>query len=376
MADKRDYYEVLGVPKGASEDDIKKAYRKLAKKYHPDLNPGDKEAEAKFKEVSEANEVLSDPEKRAKYDQFGHAAFDPSYGGAGGFSGGFGGFGGGFGDVGDIFDTFFGGFGGGRTSGGNRPRKGEDISLSLLLTFEEAAFGCQKEIKYRVRETCAACKGTGAKGGTELETCSACGGSGFVTTTQRTILGSMQSRHPCSVCGGTGKRIKTPCPECHGGIKAADRTKVISVPAGIDEGQTLTLRGQGNAGTHGGPAGDVFIVIRMRPHKLFERRGCDLHCKLPLSVIDAALGCEVVIPTLEGKVKYTVPEGTQNGAIFRFRGKGVTKIGTKSKGDLFVTIETEVPKRLSKKQKDALRAVADILTDKNFDKRKYFHEQL
>ncbi len=377
MADKRDYYEVLGVPKGASEDEIKKAYRKLAKQYHPDLNPGDKTAEAKFKEISEAHEILSDPEKRAKYDQFGHAAFDPSFGagGAGGFGGGFGGFGG-FGDVGDIFETFFGGGFGGRSGSSNRPQKGEDIELTLTVTFEEAAFGCQKEIRYRTRDLCKACKGTGAKNGTELETCSQCGGRGFVTTTQRTILGSMQSQRPCPACGGKGKRIKVPCPECHGGIKAADKTKVITVPAGIDDRQSLTLRGQGNAGANGGPAGDVYIIIRVQPHKLFERRGSDLYCRYPLSAIDAALGCEVVIPTLEGKVKYTVPEGTQNGATFRFRGKGVTRIGTKNKGDLFVTVETEIPKRLSKKQKEDLRAVAATLGDKNFEKRKQFNDQM
>lgn len=377
MADKRDYYEVLGVAKTATEDEIKKSYRKLAKKYHPDLNPGDKTAEAKFKEASEAYEVLSDKDKRAKYDQFGHAAFDPNFGaGAGGF-GGFSDFGG----VGDIFESFFGGggfggFGGGGRSRANAPMKGEDIEVPLTITFNEAAFGCEKEIRYRRRESCKSCSGTGAKGGTELETCSQCGGKGMVTTVQRTILGSMQTQRPCPACGGTGKHIKTPCPDCQNGIKIIEKITKITVPAGIDNGQSLTVRGQANAGKNGGPAGDVYIPIHVRPHEIFERRGTDLYCTIPVSITDAALGCTMVIPTLEGKVEYSLPDGTQGGAVFRFRGKGVTKIGTKNKGDLYVTIDTEVPVHLDKKQKKMLAEFAATLSDKNFDKRKGFFARM
>lgn len=377
MAEKRDYYEVLGLQKGASEDEIKKAYRRLAKQYHPDLNPGDTVAEAKFKEVSEAHEILADPEKRQKYDQFGHAAFDPSFGaGAGGF-GGFSDFGG----MGDIFDTFFGGgggfggFGGGRNRA-NAPTKGEDIELSLTITFEEAAFGCEKEIRYRKREVCASCSGTGAKNGTEMETCSQCHGSGTVTSVQRTILGNMQTQRPCTACGGTGKKIKTPCPDCTGGTKMVEKATKITVPAGIDNGQTLTLRGQANGGRNGGPAGDVYIQIRVLGHRLFERRGNDLYCTIPVSIADAALGCKLTVPTLEGKVEYDMPDGTQPGAIFRFRGKGVTRINTKSKGDLYVTIEVEVPKKLDKKQKKLLGELSDLLGEKNLEKRKSFTEKM
>lgn len=378
MAEKRDYYEVLGVSKNATEDEIKKAYRKLAKQYHPDFNPGDKEAERKFKEVSEAHEVLSDKEKRQKYDQFGHAAFDPAYGG--GQGGGFGGFGG-FGDVGDIFDTFFGGgFGGfGGASGGSRaqaPQKGSNIEMRLNITFEEAAFGCEKEIRYRKRESCPTCHGTGAKGGTEFEICSTCGGKGTVNSVRRTGIFNMQTRQVCPACGGSGKHIKTPCPDCTGGIRVIDKVTKITVPAGIDDGQTLTLRGQGNAGKNGGPAGDIYIYVQVSPHKLFQRDGCNLYCTLPLPMTDAALGCEVVIPTLEGKVQYTVPEGTQSGATFRFRGKGIPRIGTKSKGDLFVTVETEIPKKLNKKQKELLREFAAATADKNYEKNKKFKDFL
>ncbi len=380
MADKRDYYEVLGLQKGAGEDEIKKAYRRLAKQYHPDLNPGDTAAEAKFKEVSEAHEVLSDPEKRQKYDQFGHAAFDPSFGaGAGGF-GGFSDFGG----VGDIFETFFGGngFGGGFTGGfggrtrPNAPMQGEDIELSLTISFEEAAFGCEKEIRYRRRENCSSCNGTGAKNGTELETCSQCHGTGVVTSVQRTILGNMQSQRPCTACGGTGKKIKTPCPDCTGGTKMVEKATKITVPAGIDNGQTLTLRAQANSGRNGGTAGDVYIHIRVLHHDFFDRRGNDLYCTIPVNIADAALGCTLTVPTLYGKEKYDLPEGTQPGAVFRFRGKGVTKINTKNKGDLYVTIEVEVPKKLDKKQKKLLGDFRDTLGDKNLEKRKSFAEKL
>lgn len=376
MAEKRDYYEALGVTKGASEDEIKKAYRKLAKKYHPDLNPDDKEAEAKFKEVSEAYEVLSDPEKKAKYDQFGHAAFDPSFGagGAGGF-GGFSDFGGG---MGDIFETFFGGgFGGGGSSRrANAPRKGQDIELELTISFEEAVFGCEKEIRYTREENCSSCNGTGAKNGTEVETCSRCGGSGVVTSVQRTILGNMQSQHPCPVCGGKGKVIKTPCPDCNGGTLRKEKHTKVTIPAGIDDGQVLTLRSQANAGRNGGPSGDVYIDIRVLPHKIFERRGVDLYCTVPISVVDATLGCEMTVPTIDGNIQYTVPEGTQTDSTFRFKGKGVPRINSKSRGDLYVTVEVEIPRGLNKNQKELLLKFGASLGEKNFEKRKSFLDKL
>jgi len=376
MAEKRDYYEVLGLSKGASDDDIKKAFKKMAKKYHPDLNPGDADAEAKFKEINEAYGVLSDAEKKSRYDQFGHAGVDPSYGGGGAGYGDFGGGFGGFGGFGDIFDTFFGGGMGGGTSRANAPTQGDDVHLRVTITFEESAFGCEKEISYNRKTVCTSCKGTGAKDGTELETCSACGGKGVVTTVQRTILGNMQSQRTCSACGGTGKHVKTPCPDCQGGIVTEKKKTKVKVPAGIDDGQTLTLRGQGHAGRNGGPAGDVFITVTVKPHSIFERRGNDIYCEIPISFTDATLGCEMTVPTLEGKVKYTVPEGTQTDSTFRFRGKGITRLGSKSRGDMYVTVVVEIPKKLSSKQKDLLKKFADTLGDDNLEKKRGFFDKL
>ncbi|MBQ3085473.1 MAG: molecular chaperone DnaJ [Clostridia bacterium] len=374
MADKRDYYEVLGLEKNASDDEIKKAYRKLAKKYHPDLNPDDKAAEEKFKEVNEAYGILSDPEKKSRYDQFGHAGVDPSYGGGAG--GGFGGFGG-MGDIGDMFSSFFGGgFGGGSRRTRNGPRKGEDIETLISISFEEAAFGCEKEIELRRRKSCADCKGTGAKDGTELENCTRCNGSGVVTTVQRTIVGDLRSQATCPVCNGRGKKIKTPCPKCKGGIINEDKKIKVTIPAGIDNDQTLTMRNQGHAGTNGGPNGDVYIGVQVRPHELFEREGTDLFCTIPINFTDAALGATLQVPTLDGKVEYDLPEGTQTGSTFRFRGKGVPRIGTKSKGDLYVTVEVEVPKNLSKKQKELLKIFAESLSEKNLDKKTSFMDKL
>ena len=373
MADKRDYYEVLGVEKGASDDDIKRAFKKMAKKYHPDLNPGDADAEAKFKEINEAYGVLSDADKKSRYDQFGHAGVDPSYGGGGG-SGDFGGFGG-FGGFGDIFETFFGGgMGGG--SRANAPTQGDDIHLRVTISFEESAFGCEKEVSFSRRTVCDSCHGTGAKNGTELETCSQCNGRGVVTSVQRTILGNMQSQRTCPSCGGSGKKVKTPCPDCQGGVVVEKKTNKVKIPAGIDDGQTLTLRGQGHAGRNGGPAGDVFITVSVVEHSIFERRGNDIYCDIPISFTDAALGCEMVVPTLDGKVKYNIPEGTQTDTTFRFRGKGVTKLGTKSRGDMYVTVTVEIPKKLSAKQKELLHKFADTLEDKNLEKKKGFFDKL
>lgn len=376
MAEKRDYYEVLGLSKSASDDEIKKAYRKLAKQYHPDLNPGDATAEEKFKEVNEAYGILSDPEKKSRYDQFGHAGVDPSYGGGAGGFGGFGGMGG-MGDFGDMFSSFFGGgFGGGGRRNANAPRKGEDIETYVTISFEEAAFGCEKEISLRRRRSCKHCSGTGAKDGKELETCPQCKGSGVVTSVQRTILGNIQSQTTCPTCGGRGKKIKTPCTHCQGGIVTEDKKLKVSVPAGIDNDQTLTMRNQAHAGVNGGPDGDVYIYIRVRPHELFERRGTDLYCKIPISLVDASLGTTMQVPTLEGKVEYDLPEGTQTGSTFRFRGKGVTRIGTKNKGDLYVTVEVEIPRNLSKKQKELLKEFGKTLEAKNFEKKNSFMEKL
>ena len=375
MADKRDYYEVLGLSKSASDEEIKKAYRKLAKQYHPDLNPGDATAEEKFKEVNEAYGILSDPEKKSRYDQFGFAGVDPNYGAGAGGPGGFGG----MGDFGDVFSSFFGGgfggFGGGR-SRANGPRKGEDIETYITISFEEAAFGCEKDISLRRRKSCKSCNGTGAKDGKELETCSQCNGSGVVTTVQRTILGNIQSQSTCPSCGGRGKRIKTPCPHCQGGIITENKTLKVTIPAGIDNDQTLTMRNQAHAGTNGGPDGDVYIGVRVRPHELFERRGTDLYCKIPVSLVDASLGAKLQVPTLDGKVEYDLPEGTQTGSTFRFRGKGVPRIGTKNKGDLYVTVEVEIPRNLSKKQKEILKDFGKTLEPKNFDKKNTFMEKL
>ena len=354
MADKRDYYEVLGISKGASDDEIKKAHRKLAKKYHPDLNKDNPEAAEKFKELNEAYEVLSDKDKRAKYDQFGFAGVDPNYGGGGGGFGGFGGFD--MGDLGGIFDAFFGGGGGSSRSRRNAPQRGETLQQRLMLSFEEAAFGCEKEITIGRVESCEACGGSGAAPGTSAETCSRCRGSGTVTQTQRTPLGMFQTQSPCPECRGTGKIIKTPCKKCAGKGKVRNsRTLKVKIPAGIDDGQSIQLRGQGGAGTNGGPAGDVIVTIGIRPHPLFTREGSDVLCEIPISFTQAALGVTLQVPTIDGKIEYQVPEGTQTGTVFRMRGKGIQNVNGRGRGDQFVRVNIEVPKNLSQKQKDLLR---------------------
>ena len=354
MADKRDYYEVLGISKGASDDEIKKAHRKLAKKYHPDLNKDNPEAAEKFKELNEAYEVLSDKDKRAKYDQFGFAGVDPNYGGGGGGFGGFGGFD--MGDLGGIFDAFFGGGGGSSRSRRNAPQRGETLQQRLMLSFEEAAFGCEKEITIGRVESCEACGGSGAAPGTSAETCSRCRGSGTVTQTQRTPLGMFQTQSPCPECRGTGKIIKTPCKKWAGKGKVRNsRTLKVKIPAGIDDGQSIQLRGQGGAGTNGGPAGDVIVTIGIRPHPLFTREGSDVLCEIPISFTQAALGVTLQVPTIDGKIEYQVPEGTQTGTVFRMRGKGIQNVNGRGRGDQFVRVNIEVPKNLSQKQKDLLR---------------------
>ena len=362
---KRDYYEVLGVSKGASDDEIKKAYRKLAKKYHPDMNPGDKEAEAKFKEVNEAYSILSDSEKRARYDQFGHAGVDPNYG-AGGPGGGFGGFDMGDIDLGDIFGSFFGGgfggFGGSASSRRNGPQKGESLRASLTISFEEAAFGCEKEINLNRTEECEACYGSGAEPGTTAETCPDCRGTGVVRVQQRTGGFAFSSTAPCSRCRGTGKIIHTPCKAC-GGSGSVKKTKrvTVSIPAGIDDGQAISLRGQGNAGKNGGPAGDLIVAVHVKPHPQFHRDGTTVLYEQPVTFYQAVMGAELEIPTIDGKVKYNLPAGTQTGTTFRLRGKGIPELRGRGRGDQYVTVRVQVPTSLNGEQKEALRAFAEAM---------------
>ena len=352
---KRDYYEVLGVQKGASADEIKKAYRKSAMKYHPDRNPGDKEAEEKFKELGEAYEVLSNDDKRARYDQFGFAGVDPNYSaGQGGYGGGFGGFGD-FGDLGDIFGSFFGG-GGSRRANANAPRRGENVGVRLDLTFEEAAFGCKKEIKYARVEKCDTCKGVGAKNASDVKTCDKCGGTGQIKVTQRTMLGMMQTTQQCDKCRGKGKTVTNPCSDCKGtGYVRINKKIEVNIPAGIDNGQRLSVRGQGDESTSGMSAGDLVIEISVRNHSVFERDGSDIYCEVPVTFAEATLGAELEIPTLEGNVKYKIPEGTQTGTTFTVKEKGITNLNTKRKGNLFFTVIIETPKNLSEKQKQILK---------------------
>lgn len=385
MAEKRDYYEVLGVGKNASDNEIKSAYRKLAKKYHPDLNPGDKEAEEKFKEVNEANDVLSDPEKRKRYDQFGFAGVDPNYaaqqgGGAGGFGGGFGGV-----DLGDLFgDIFgsggfggFGGFGGSSRANPNAPRKGHDIQASVILTFEEAAHGCSKTVTINRQETCRDCGGSGAEHGTSPETCPHCGGRGYVVTQQRTPFGVMQSQQPCSYCGGRGTIIKNPCRTCRGtGKTGARKTLEVRIPAGIDDDQNIALRGQGDAGSNGGPSGDVIVHVSVKRDAVFERDGYDVYVRVPITYSQAVLGAEIEVPTVDGKVAQRIPEGTQSGTKFRLRGQGIQYLNGRGRGDQYVIVEVEIPKKLNRTQREALKAFEDSLKDDNYEKRKGFFKNL
>lgn len=360
MAEKRDFYEVLGVKKGVSEDELKKAYRKLAKENHPDLHPGDKECEARFKEINEAYEVLSDPDKRAKYDQFGHAAFDPSQG----FGGGFGGFEG-FGGFGDIFSDIFGGgfgFGGGGGRNPNAPRKGDNLRATVNIKFEEAAFGVKKDVFVSKIEQCPDCKGTGCAEGTTAEVCPDCKGTGTVMSTKRTPFGMVQSSEQCPKCKGRGKIIHSPCKTCRGMGSVRRQHKVsVSIPAGIDDGQTISLKGQGNAGLNGGPAGDLLITVLVQPHARFERDGASILLDQEISFAQAALGAEVEVPTLDGKVKLNIPEGTQSGTTFRLKGKGVPFLRNGGRGDQFVTVNVAVPRGMTSAQKDALRQYAETM---------------
>jgi len=374
MADKRDYYEVLGINKGADDTEIKKAYRTLAKKYHPDMNPGDKDSEAKFKEVNEAYAVLSDPDKKAKYDQYGHAAFDPAMGGSGYDFGNM--------DFSDIFGSFFGGgFGGFNGFGGfgnsesrrNSPVRGEDIAVELTISFEEAAFGCKKQIEYYRIEKCSDCGGTGAAKGSYPETCSTCHGTGQIRSTQRTPLGVFQTTKACPECRGTGKTIKNPCPECRGtGYVKLKKKLEVSIPAGIDEGQRVLLRGQGSDGRNGGGAGDLVLYISVRSHSVFQRDGNNIYCEIPITFVEAALGSEIDVPTLEGKVKYTIPEGTQTGTEFTIKGSGIQNVSGHGRGNLNFKVNVEIPKNLSTAQKELLRNFATSCGKTNFSKKQSF----
>ena len=377
MADenKRDYYEVLGLEKGASEDEIKRAYRKLAKKYHPDVNPGDAEAEAKFKEVGEAYEVLSDADKKARYDQFGFAGVDPNYNpGYGGFGGGFGG-GAGF-DFGSIFNDFFGG-GASSAQRRNAPQRGDNLVSEIEITFEEAAFGCERDVTVGRIEPCAECGGSGAEKGTEPETCPDCHGTGQVRVTQSFMGMQMQSQTTCSRCGGRGKIIKNPCGVCKGKGKVRRNKKIhVSIPAGIDDGQSVRVRNEGNAGLNGGPAGDLLVAVNVKPHAIFERDGANVLCEIPITFPQAALGAEIEVPTLDVKVRYNVPEGTQTGTTFRLKGKGIPYVGYKTRGDQYVTVTIETPTKLTSEQKELLRKFAESEADEGLPKRKGFFEKL
>ena len=372
---KRDYYEVLGVSRGASEDEIKKAYKKMARKYHPDLNPGDKTAEEKFKEVNEAYEVLSDADKKARYDQYGHAGVDPNFG-AGGFGGGFdGSFD--FGDLGDIFGSFFGGgFGGGRRTNPNAPQRGESIRMSIAISFEEAAFGCEKAVTVERYETCDTCHGNGCAPGTSPEVCPDCHGTGTVQVRRQTPMGVFATSSPCPKCGGKGRIIHQPCKDCRGsGMVRKKKSIQASIPAGIDNGQTISIRGQGNAGKNGGPAGDLLITITVRPHELFRREGTSVLCEAPITFTQAVLGAELEIPTIDGKVKYTLPEGTQSGTTFRLKGKGIPSINGRGRGDQYVTVYIETPKNLNKEQKEALKKFAETMGESNYEEQKKFFKK-
>ncbi len=370
MADKRDYYEVLGIKKGAGDDEIKKAYRTLAKKYHPDMNPGSKDAEEKFKEVNEAYGVLSDPDKKAKYDQFGHDAFSPG----GGFDADMGGFGG----FGDIFSTFFGGgFGSQRQESRNRPLRGDDIILRVSISFEDAAFGVKRDISYNKIQKCPDCSGSGAAKGTTPEKCSACGGSGQKRVYQRMAGMQFQSVVTCDQCHGTGKIIKTPCQNCRGsGSIRISKKLSVSIPAGINTGGNVILRGQGNDGKNGGGSGDLILSITVMPHSIFEREGYNIYCEVPVTVAEATLGAEIRIPTLEGDEKYIIPEGTQPGTEFTLRGKGIPYLNTPGRrGDLIFTVNVEIPKSLNSKQKENMRAFADSCGESNYAKKSKFFKK-
>lgn len=371
MAQKRDYYEILGVNKNASSAEIKKAYRQIAKKYHPDINPGDEEAERKFKEANEAYEILSDDQKKAQYDQFGHSAFDQNGGfGGGGFDFDFGGFG-------DIFESFFGGGFSSSSARANRPKKGRDLRYAVEISFKEAAFGVEKEITVTKMDNCTTCDGTGAKPGTKKTTCSACNGTGEVKHVQRTPLGQFINVKTCDACGGEGTIIDEPCSTCKGKGKVKKTKNItINIPAGIDDGQTISLRHEGEPGIKGGPAGDLYITVSVQPHSLFKREGFDVVCEIPICFVDAALGAELEVPTLDGKVKYNIHEGTQTGSVFRLKNKGIPHLRGNGRGDQYVKVFVEVPKNLNDEEKQLLRQFADLEKEHHHEKKKGFFEKM
>ena len=379
MADKRDYYEVLGVQKNASADEIKKAYRSLARKYHPDLHPDDKDCAEKFREVNEAYEVLSDPSKKERYDQFGHAGVDPNYGG-GGFNGGAG-FNP-FGDMGDIFENLFGGgfgggFGGSTRSRADAPRRGQDVDTTVTIEFMEACMGVKREIKINRLDKCPDCKGTGASAGSTPQTCPECNGRGQVKVAQRTPFGVISSQKTCTKCGGKGKIVSNPCSKCGGnGRIRVSKSLSVDIPAGIDDGQMLRVSGQGDAGVNGGPSGNLNVGIRVKNHPLFEREGFDVHCEIPITYAQAVMGDELVVPTIDGNVKYSISEGTQTGTVFRLKGKGIKKLQRSERGDQYVKVYVEVPKNLDRKQKELLKEFEASLEDKNYEKKKNFFDKL
>lgn len=375
MAEKRDYYEVLGVQKSASEDDIKKAFRKVAKKYHPDLNPDDKESESRFKEANEAYAVLSDKEQRAKYDQFGHAGLgDQGFGGFGGFGGqGF--------DVGDIFDNLFGGgfggFGGG-SSRRNGPVRGANLKYRISLDFLEAAFGVEREITLTKEDLCDTCQGTGAKPDTHSKKCSVCGGTGQVSQRQQTMFGTVMTNRTCSACGGKGTIIEHPCEDCRGTGRRDKKKKLkVNVPAGINHGEMLTLRGEGEPGQKGGPYGDLYIEVSIKPHPIFKREGYNTYCEIPVTFPQAALGADLQIPTIDGPYSYKIKEGTQPGEMFTIRGKGIPHVNRENvRGDHIVKIIVEVPRNLDQKQKDMLREFETSCSDRNYQNGKSFFSKI
>ena len=377
-----DLYSILGVSKNATDDEIKKAYRKLAKKYHPDLNKGDKSAEEKLKNINRAYETLSDKQKRAQYDQFGTT--DQNFGGSGGFGGGFnGGFNGGFFgfdsdfDLGDIFGSFFGGFGGSDSRSRNASRRGSDIGISVSLSFEEAAFGCKKKVRYQRVATCSSCSGTGAKNGTSKTRCRTCGGTGHIVMGQRTPFGTIQTSQICNACGGTGQIIENPCSVCNGSGRVRKTEELeINIPAGVDNGQTLNIRGKGNSGTNGGSSGDLHIEIGISSHPVFSRKDNDVYCDIPITFVQAALGGDVTVPTLDGKAEYHIHEGTQPGDIFRLKGKGIPSIHGYGRGDQLVRVIIEIPRNLSEEQKNLLNKFESLSSPKNYQKKKSFFERI
>ncbi len=364
---KRDYYEVLGVGKSADEKELKKAYRKKAMEFHPDRNPGNKEAEEKFKEVNEAYEILSDPEKRSAYDNYGHAAFEQGGMGSGfgGFQGGFSGFGG-FEDIfGDLFGSAFGGSSSRQRR--NAPTKGSDIRYRINISFEEAAFGVEKEIAITREDECSVCHGSGAKPGTHAHTCPTCNGAGQVNRQVKTPFGAMMSTSVCPTCGGSGETIDEKCPKCHGSkVEKVKVQKKVRIPAGIDDGSTIRMSGEGNQGLRGGPKGDVYLTVTISPHKYFKREGYNVWLEIPISFVDAALGAQIKVPTLDGDVKYMIPEGTQTGTVFRLKEKGIPYLNSNRRGDQLIKVTIETPKKMNAKQKEALKAFDQLLNPNKY----------